>query len=167
MRRRRSQVRQVLACARQCGRQAQVCPGPTKQAVIEEIGVHSAEALRGEQLTHGSRGIRRTAPSVDDVTVESFLDRWMSVHRARIRTSTATRYVGPIRNHLAPVVHNQAGPMERRRDPVLDHAGHLAVLVDGSARTPRRLRPWRTSRLCTNDPPLGGCSGRPRPSGTA
>ena len=45
--------------------------------------------------------------------------------------------------------------VERRRDPVLDHAGHVAVLVDGSAYTPRYLRPWGTSRLCTNDPPLG------------
>jgi len=129
--------------------------GATKQAVIEKIRMHSAEALTGVQLTPGSRSIRRTAPSVDDVKVESFLDRWISVHRTRIRTSTATRYDGLIENHLEPVVHNQAGAVERRRDPVLDHAGHVAVLVDGSARTPRYLRPLRTPRLCTNDPSSG------------
>ena len=76
--------------------------GPTKQAVIDKIRVHSAEALSGVQLAPGSRTIRRTAPKVGGITVESFLDRWLSVHRTRIRTSTATRYDGLVRNHLAP-----------------------------------------------------------------
>lgn len=79
--------------------------GLTKQAVIDKIRVHSAESLTGVRLTR-ARAVTPRGTASGGVTVGAFLERWMQRHRTRIRTSTAMRYDGLIRNHLKPSIGN-------------------------------------------------------------